>query len=517
MGKYKWTTLEHNGVLFPPPYQPHNVPVIYNGVELRLSAEAEEAATMYAKYLDTDYIRNATFRRNFWKDWRKILGRNHEIQNLENVNFSLIQEYLNKQKEEKKLISKEEKDKQKELREKEEEPYKTAMLDGTAQPVGNFRIEPPGIFIGRGSHPLIGRIKKRIVPHDIIINIGKEATVPPGNWYKVIHDRKVIWLAAWLDSISGKMKYVWLGNKSSLKAESDKAKFDLARKLRKKVKHIRCENYKLFSDPDPIKQQLAVALYLIDKLAIRVGNEKNTDVQSDTVGTTTLLVSNIQLHDFNKITLNFLGKDSIRYTNTVSVEPLVHMLLNKFIQNKTKDDQIFELINPTLLNKYLQSYMPNLTAKVFRTYNASYTFQKELNKISKKLEQPGINAKDEFRNANLKVAVLCNHQKQVSKSFGKSIEAINNKIKELRSKAKKSKNKESKLKIKEKIKALKNKKKLKSELKGVALQTSLDNYIDPRITVAFTKKNNLDLGDFFNKKMMEQFWWALDTPASFKF
>lgn len=520
--KYKWTTLEHNGVLFPPPYQPHNIPVIYEGQEIKLSPEAEEAATLYAKYLDSEYIKNNTFRKNFWKDWSKLLGKDHTIQVLDNTNFTLIADYLNKQKEDKKLISKEEKEKLKEQKDKEEEPYKTAILDGNPQPVGNFRVEPPGIFIGRGSHPLIGRLKKRITPRDIIINIGKEAPIPTpsiqGSWYKVIHDRKVEWLAAWLDNISGKMKYVWLGNKSVLKADSDKAKFDLARKLRRKIKHIRYENYKLLSDPDPIKQQLSTALYLIDKLAIRVGNEKNTDVQSDTVGTTTLLVSNIQLHDNNKITLNFLGKDSIRYTNTVTIDPLVHVTLNKLMQNKTKNDQIFDLITPTTLNKYLQSYMPDLTAKVFRTFNASYTFQKELSKISKKLEiNKEHNIKDDFRNANLKVAILCNHQKNVPKSFNKGLEQINTKIKTLRAKAKKAKSKESKQKIKNKIIDLKNKKKIKSELKGVALQTSMDNYIDPRITVAFVKKNNLDINDFFTKKMTEQFWWAIETKDDFKF
>lgn len=34
-----------------------------------------------------------------------------------------------------------------------------------------------------------------------------------------------------------------------------------------------------------------------------------------------------------------------------------------------------------MLNKHLQSLMPGLTAKVFRTYNASITLEKELAKL----------------------------------------------------------------------------------------------------------------------------------------
>lgn len=38
--------------------------------------------------------------------------------------------------------------------------------------VGNFRVEPPGLFRGRGEHPKMGKLKRRIYPRDITINIG---------------------------------------------------------------------------------------------------------------------------------------------------------------------------------------------------------------------------------------------------------------------------------------------------------------------------------------------------------
>lgn len=43
---------------------------------------------------------------------------------------------------------------------------------GPAAQVGNFRVEPPGLFRGRGEHPKMGMMKRRIHPRDITINIG---------------------------------------------------------------------------------------------------------------------------------------------------------------------------------------------------------------------------------------------------------------------------------------------------------------------------------------------------------
>lgn len=44
--------------------------------------------------------------------------------------------------------------------------------------VGNFRVEPPSLFRGRGEHPKMGKIKSRVYPRDITINIGPGAKIP---------------------------------------------------------------------------------------------------------------------------------------------------------------------------------------------------------------------------------------------------------------------------------------------------------------------------------------------------
>jgi len=55
---------------------------------------------------------------------------------------------------------------------------------------------------------------------------------------------------------------------------------------------------------------------LIDKLALRVGNEKDED-EADTVGCCSLRVEHIELKEGDRVAFDFLGKDSMRYHNEV--------------------------------------------------------------------------------------------------------------------------------------------------------------------------------------------------------
>lgn len=521
----KWDTLEHNGVLFPPKYEIHRTPIIYNGEQLILEPKAEEIATLYAKYIDTEYNNSKIFKKNFWNDWKKVLGKTHKIQNLDLCDFSLINKYILQKKEERDALSKEEKDKKKKEREEEEKKYKVAIVNGKEQPVGNFRVEPIGIFIGRGCHPQLGSIKKKILPEDIIINIGKESKIPEApnghKWGKIIHDKTVEWLAAWKDNISGKMKYVWLGAHSDFKAKSDIEKFDKARKLKKNIKKIREENNKnLLSDNLEIKQ-IATALYFIDNFALRVGNEKSED-EADTVGITSIRVEHIELLEDNTIKLDFLGKDSVRYVNKIKADDIIYNNIKQFMENKNKDDNLFNLIDSNDLNNYLKKFMKGLTAKVFRTFNASNLFYKELKKITNKYdsytEADKVNILlDEFNKANSKVAQLCNHQKNISKSFEEQLNKMKTQEKEIKSKIKKAKSEDKKKNLKMKLNKLKIKKELKVELKNISLGTSKINYIDPRITVAFMKKHNLPIDKIFSKTLQEKFRWAFDVDENFKF
>lgn len=94
----KWTTLEHNGVMFPPPYipLPKNVKMRYDGAwrarvgplamhadgsmatrrtgkVVDLPPEAEEVAGFFAALLETEHAQDKTFRANFFRDWQTVM------------------------------------------------------------------------------------------------------------------------------------------------------------------------------------------------------------------------------------------------------------------------------------------------------------------------------------------------------------------------------------------------------------------------------------------------------------
>jgi DNA topoisomerase-1 len=528
----QWTVLRHNGPFFPPEYEPHKIPVIVNNNNIILNPEAEEYATIYAKYLDTAYINNNTFKKNFWKDFKKYI-KNENIKSLEEIDFSLIKNYLDNEKEKKKNLTKDEKEKITNKQNNIEEPYKFCIIDGSQQKVGNYKIEPPGIFIGRGSHPKIGKIKKRIQPEDVTLNLDKESKVPETNvknhkWGEIIHDNTVIWLASWKDDITGKTKYVFTSLESFFKSKSDEEKFDLARKLKKKIGSIRETYEKELISEDLKTKQLATALYFIDNLALRVGGKKDSKEEADTVGVTSLRVEHLLLLEDNTVKLDFLGKDSVRFCKKINVHKEVYINLQQFCKNKPKKEELFDLINSSTLNEYLDSFLKGLTAKVWRTYNASFTFQKELEKLvsSKKLD--AFSELSErlnyliavFNQANTEVALLCNHQKAVTTNLDNVINKIDNQIKELKKKKetyKNNKNTEKTKKVENKIKLLKIKKESKIKMKNVSLGTSKQNYIDPRIIFAFIKKYDIPPEKLFTTKLLSRFKWASKVDADYKF
>ncbi|XP_023005283.1 DNA topoisomerase 1 beta-like [Cucurbita maxima] len=547
-GQKKWTSLVHNGVIFPPPYQTHGVKMIYKGKLVDLTPEQEEVATMFAVMKDTDYMQKPRFKENFWNDWRKLLGKNHVIQNLDDCDFTPIYDWYQTEKEKKKQMTTEEKKALKEEKMKQEEKYMWAILDGVKEKVGNFRVEPPGLFRGRGEHPKMGKLKRRIHPSDITINIGKDAPIPecpiPGErWKEVRHDNTVTWLAFWNDPINPKeFKYVFLAASSSLKGQSDKEKYEKARKLKDYIKNIRNAYTKDFTSKDPTRRQIAVATYLIDKLALRAGNEKDDD-EADTVGCCTLKVENVKAVPPNLLEFNFLGKDSIKYENTVEVELPVFKAITQFQSGKSGTDDLFDKLDTSKLNAHLKDLMPGLTAKVFRTYNASITLDDMLNRGTKDgdvAEKIVI-----YQHANKEVAIICNHQRTVSKSHGAQMSRLNEKISELRDILKELKidldrAKKGKPPLKDadgkqkrnltpevlekkisqtnaKIEKIERDMQTKEDLKTVALGTSKINYLDPRITVAWCKRHEVPIEKIFNKSLLAKFAWAMDVDPDFRF
>jgi DNA topoisomerase-1 len=95
------------------------------------------------------------------------------------------------------------------------------------------------------------------------------------------------------------------------------------------------------------RRQRATAMYFIDVLALRAGNEKGED-EADTVGCCSLRLEHLQLQPPNQLRFDFLGKDSIRYLNVVEVDPQVFKNVKIFKKDKEETDQIFDRLEVRL-------------------------------------------------------------------------------------------------------------------------------------------------------------------------
>lgn len=581
--KIKWTTLSHNAVMFPPDYEPHDVPLIYDGETIKLSHIAEEVATYYASKLGTDHVKSETFNRNFFEDFRNCLQKgwdeHKKIKKLELCDFSRIYDHLELKKAEKKDLPMAEKKKLREAEAERCKKYTVALVDGREEKVGNYRVEPPGLFLGRGEHPKRGKLKARIYPEDITINIGANDPIPEcpmagHKWGTIVHKQDVTWLCGWKDSITGGSKYVWLAAGSAFKGMSDHAKFEKARKLKDHIEKIRRDYWEGFKSKTKEVRQRSVAMYLIDKLALRVGNEKGEE-EADTVGCCSLRVEHLQFEPPCTVIFDFLGKDSIRYFNSVQVEKSVFDNLKLFCRGKRPEEEVFHRLTVTGLNDHLKSLMDGLSAKVFRTFNASITLDDLLQSTPNRGD---VNDKLVFYNQqNKEVAILCNHQRALPKQHEAQMEKMDKRTSETQNwlnelmkgrktllkkddpsatveleqwvrekpvftdsmddKARAAERKraaeaplikvlrqkklaqvDSAIKqVKQRLAKLKADMQVKEDLKTVALGTSKINYLDPRITVAWCKKHEVPIERIFAKTLLTKFAWAMEVSENYQF
>jgi DNA topoisomerase-1 len=549
--KMKWKTLQHNGILFPPPYEAKGIKIKIKGESVDLDLNQEEMIYQWAKKKDTIYAQDKVFQKNFTEDFAKTLPAKFKNISYQDIDFSQAYKIVDKEKDLKDMMTKEEKKelavKRKELRDKLVQRYGKAIMDGKEVEVANYMAEPPGIFIGRGEHPLRGRWKPRITSKDVTLNLGKEAKVPEGDWGKIVHDKDSMWLAGWTDYLTEKKKYVWLADTAGLKQDRDKAKYEKAVKLSKEIQKIKNTIVKDMKDKDPKISRIATVCYLIYRTAMRVGDEKDPD-EADTVGATTLRKEHINITD-NAIEFDFLGKDSVRWQETVKAEgddKQFQENLKKIMQNKKPKDEIFEDITSRHVNAYYSSIVSGLTAKVFRTYLATTVVKNYLkehdNMNGKTLNEKLYHAKM----ANLEAAIMCNHKRTIPKSFEESLqnkkEILKNiqkeqpwvKTQEALKKAEvleektdaQKKNKLKKIKtLSEQIKKQKEKHRerieklqlqvnLSEKTRDYNLGTSLRNYIDPRIFKAWTNEVGAEWEKLYTSALQKKFLWVQNEKVN---
>jgi len=157
-------------------------------------------------------------------------------------------------------------------KEKLKATYAKAIVDDVEVDIANWLVEPPGLFMGRGQHPLRGRWKPRVGAQDVILNLGEDAPVPGGTWQEIVHDHSSTWLATWTEKLTGKRKYVWLHDSATLRQNNEKEKYDKANKLGKHINKVQREIINRMLRSTEINQKkIATVSYLIFKLAMQGG------------------------------------------------------------------------------------------------------------------------------------------------------------------------------------------------------------------------------------------------------
>jgi DNA topoisomerase I len=504
-----WKTLSHNGVSFPEPYKADGLAVRVKGRQVALSPLAEEMAYALAKKKDTPYVQDPTFTANFMKDFVKELPDWCRAARYPDVEFSQLFSKVDREKAAKESLSKEEKKAQaaerKERREELKARHGKAILDGQEVEIANWMVEPPGLFMGRGAHPMRGKWKPRVYQTDVVLNLDRSAKVPPGKWKKVVHDHNSMWMAKWIDKLTRKEKYVWLHESTPIQQTRNREKYDKAKKVGANLPKIRARIKKDLDSKDPKTKQVATACYLIDVLGMRVGDEKDED-EVDTVGASTLRVEHVKVLG-DKARFDFLGKDSVRWEKNLVPEPSEQSIiqnLGDFMSGKKPEDEIFHHIDSTMVNQYLSSIVPGLTAKVFRTYHATAVADEALRSRSMS-DADDLDKLYHEKEANLKAAIFCNHQRTPPKTWEESLKKKEQKLAEAKAREKPGS---------------KRLKKLQMELnfyrrtKNYNLNTSLKNYIDPRLVKAWCDEVGLDWAKIYSKSLQRKFSWvATATPS----
>jgi DNA topoisomerase-1 len=547
----KWKTLQHNGILFPPAYEAHGIKVKIKGESIEIDLNQEEMIYQWAKKKDTAYAQDKVFQKNFTEDFAKTLPSKFKNISYQDIDFSHAYKIVDKEKDLREMMTKEEKKalavKRKELREKLVQKYGIAIMDGKEVDVANYMAEPPGIFIGRGEHPLRGRWKPRVTAKDVTLNLGKEAKVPEGTWGKIVHDNDSMWLAGWTDYLTEKRKYVWLADTAGLKQDRDKAKYEKAVKLSKEIGKIKDQIVKDMKNKDPKISRISTVCYLIYRTAMRVGDEKDPD-EADTVGATTLRKEHINITD-NAIEFDFLGKDSVRWKETVKAEGNDKQFqenLKRLIQNKKPKDEIFEDITSRHVNAYYSSIVNGLTAKVFRTYLATTVVKNYLKEHDNMKGKTPNEKLYHAKLANLEAAIMCNHKRTIPKTFEDALENKRETLKNInkeqpwkktldalkkaesledkmdaqkKNKAKKIKTlndqiKKQKEKHKERIEKLQLQIDLSEKTKDYNIGTSLRNYIDPRIFKAWTNEVGVEWEKLYTTALQKKFLWVQNEKVS---
>jgi DNA topoisomerase-1 len=535
-------SLEHKGI-YVPPYEYQGLSVKVQGQTVKLSPETEQMAIAWArKKLSVTSPPDKLFYRNFVEDFLRTLNSENPsqgflkdftvsyVKSLERddgkwvingrlkddpeVDFSEVTEHVLREQQKKLSMTKEEKKKiateRKARREGLREKYGYATVDDRKLEIANWTAEPSCIFAGRGDHPRRGRWKEGPKEEDIVLNLSDPRFSPAGSWKTVVWEPEKMYVAKWEDKLSGKMKYVWFSDSAFLKQKMEKEKFKKAEKLDKEIPKVEEHIMKSLGSEDLERRKVATVCWLILKVNIRVGDEKDPG-EADTVGAITLRPEHIKIEG-NLLNFDFLGKDCVRWEKKIEAPPVVIRNIQEF--SRQNSEYLFAGTNSRKVSRFLSQKMEGLTAKVFRTWRCTQTVGRSLKDCKVKKADADYLKQFCAKMANLEAAKIANHKRKIPPNFDERLKKKEARVRELelklREKEKEGKKTEALVRSLEKTKLDVS---LTKETQEYNLGTSLKSYIDPMLYVKWACRMDFPLDKLYPKTLRKKFSWALGAEC----
>ena len=558
MSKIK--SLTHCGVLFQEPFTSKGFNIV-DGESISLLAE--EMLWKFSPYCFNKYGENETFIKNAWKDIKLQLPT--KLQNKEFPKdfvklFTAMETLKAKVKLDKAEYNKTHKAEIEKEKTERKEKYGYCYKNGVKTELSNFVCEGSRFFISRGE--LCGRWVSSVKAEDVEINASEDipCTVEGHHWKKV-ELRDTDYIATYKINIGFGTayvdKFVWLSANSEDKQADNEHKYEKGRLLSLKIDEIEKTVLKDVISKDSLKRENALITYVVLTYGIRIGNDLGEDNFRDknVRGASTLCVENIILEDDNYIRLNFVGKDSVIYNESLKVDSVVYNEFKKQLNNKKPIDKVYSRANSSTVNNYLKSiYDGEITPKLFRTAKCGKLLAEEI----QKREWKNLTDK-EFKNnlmeCCLQTSLLLNHHKTVTEeqkekasvsannklesaknALNKITESVNKKLKKLRTDKKDFESclegsllekKLDEIKIKEnelkgKIKSAQKKYddivkevEFKQSALDVNLGTALNAYSQPKLPISLCKYADKEPSVIYSKAQLKKFEWAMNVSKTY--
>jgi DNA topoisomerase-1 len=348
------------------------------------------------------------------------------------------------------------------------------------------------------------------------------------------------------------IKKVNFGAGSEFVHENEESKYDTSESLMRNWDQMKQKIFDSVTSDNVKRSQAGTCAYLMMMTGQRIGGEGAKN-EAGTVGMSTIRTEHVKLSNQNgrySISFDFLGKDSVRYQNTLEIEKYVYDALSFFLKGKKPGQKVFDQMGGGEVGALMKEVLPGVSPKSFRTTNAAMELVQFLKDNPVDPTWSDAKKKQTLVMGNALVARKLNHQKNVGKNQGDQEERAKDRIESAKKTldVRKEKGKErlaqirkqmetakslwSGQKLKDKIEQLKDQEQkvrdlvvkaeesveraeanldIKKGTADIALGTSLSSYCDPRIVISWCKDVGLSPEKVYSKSLMTKMQWALDT------